>query len=62
MEVFSCKTKIISGAGAIWELAQLGCKRLFLVADPYFQKTDLPDKLKTAAKAEARNPENVIAI
>ena len=53
MEVFSCKTKIISGAGGIWELAQLGCKRLFLVADPYFQKTDLPDKLKKAAKAEA---------
>ena len=53
MEVFSCKTKIISGVGAIWELSQLGCKRLFLVADPYFQKTDLPDKLKKAAQAEA---------
>ena len=53
MEVFSCKTKIISGTGAIWELGQLGCTRLLIVADPYFQKTDVPDKIKKAAKAEA---------
>ncbi len=53
MEIFSCKTKIISGSGAIGALAELGCKRLLLVADPYFQKTDLPGRIKNAAKAES---------
>ena len=53
MEVFSCKTKIISGVGSIWELGQLGIQKMLVVADPYFRKTDLPDKLKKAAKAEA---------
>ena len=53
MEIFSCKTKIISGSGAISALSELKAKRLLLVADPYFQKTDLPNRLKTAANAEA---------
>lgn len=52
MEVFSCKTKIFSGTGAIWELGQLGCRRVLVVADPFFKATDVPEKLKTAAKAE----------
>ena len=52
MEIFSCKTKILSGSGAIAGLAELGAKRLLLVADPYFQKTDLPQKLKAASGAE----------
>ena len=51
MEVFSCKTKIISGMGAIEALSQLESKRLLLVADPYFQKTPLAETVKTAAKA-----------
>ena len=38
MEEFSCKTKIISGAGAVSTLKNLGAKRLFLVTDPYFIK------------------------
>ena len=52
MEFFSCKTKIVSGTGAIWELATSKIKRLLLVADPYFQKTDLPEKIQKASKAE----------
>ena len=52
MESFSCKTKIISGIGAIWELGQYQCRRLLLVADPYFESTDVPDKIKKAIKAE----------
>ena len=52
MEFFSCKTKIVSGPGAIWELSNIPCKRLLLVADPYFDTTDLPEKLKKATKAE----------
>ena len=38
MEKFSCRTKIISGAGAASALGELGAKRLFLVTDPYFLK------------------------
>lgn len=52
METFSCKTKIISGSGAIDRLSELKSKRLLLVADPYFQKTDLPQRLKAASGAE----------
>ena len=48
MEVFSCKTKIISGCGAISALKELKSKRLLLVADPYFEKTDVPEKIKNA--------------
>ena len=52
METFYCKTKIISGIGSIWELSQLGAKRVLVVADPYFQNTDLPEKLKKATGTE----------
>lgn len=38
MEEFSCKTKIISGAGAVAALGKLGAKRAFVVADPFFMK------------------------
>jgi 1-propanol dehydrogenase len=33
---FFCKTKIISGAGAVSRLKELNCQKLLLVADPYF--------------------------
>ena len=52
MEIFSCKTKIISGHGSVWELGQLDITRLLLVADPFFRKTDLPEKLKKASNAQ----------
>ena len=52
MESFFCNTKIISGIGAIWELSQLGAKRVLVVADPFFRETDLPDKLRKATEAE----------
>jgi len=38
MEYFACRTKIISGAGAVGALADMGARRLFLVTDPYFAK------------------------
>ena len=53
MEIFSCKTKILSGNGAIAGLAEWNIKRLLLVADPYFQTTDLPKRLQEASGAEA---------
>ncbi len=49
MEQFSCKTKILSGAGAISALAELGAKRLFLVTDPYFVKNGMAQKVIQAS-------------
>ncbi len=53
METFSCKTKIISGDGAIEALGQMGAKRLFLVADPFFVKNGLAQQVAQAAKPQA---------
>ena len=53
MEEFVCKTKIISGAGALSALGGMGCKRLFVVADPYFQKNGTAQRLAEISKAEA---------
>ena len=53
MVTFSCKTKIISGPGSISALSELHAKRLLLVADNFFSKTDLPDRIKTLSGAEA---------
>jgi len=50
MEEFSCKTKIISGAGAISALGDMGAKRLFLVSDPYFTKNGTAQRVIEAAK------------
>ena len=38
MEKFSCGTTIISGAGAVKALEEMGCRRLFLVTDPFFME------------------------
>ena len=52
MEEFSCRTKLISGAGTISALARFGAKRLFLVTDPFFMKNGQARKVAAAAKAE----------
>ena len=52
MEQFSCKTKIISGPGAVSVLETLGTKRLLLVADPFFVKNGTADRIAALAKAE----------
>ena len=49
MEIFSCKTKIISGAGAVSALGELGAQRLFLVSDPFFVKNGMAQKVVQAA-------------
>ncbi|MDO5399386.1 MAG: iron-containing alcohol dehydrogenase [Eubacteriales bacterium] len=38
MEEFSCKTKIISGPGAVAALGKLGARRAFVVTDTFFMK------------------------
>ena len=50
MEEFSCKTRIISGPGAVSALSQLGAKRLFLVTDPFFIKNGTAKRVAEAAK------------
>lgn len=50
MEEFSCKTKIISGAGTVSALGNMGAKRLFLVSDPYFTKNGTAKQVADAAK------------
>lgn len=55
MEKFSCRTTIISGAGAVSALGELGCRRLFLVTDPFFQQNGTAQriaKLTGAAEVE----------
>ena len=49
MEQFSCRTKIVSGAGAVSALKELGAKRLFLVSDPFFVKNGLAQKVIEAS-------------
>ena len=53
MEKFSCKTTIYAGAGAVSVLADLNCKRLFLVTDPFFAKNGTAQRIAGLAKAEA---------
>lgn len=45
MERFSCKTKIISGSGAVSALRELHPARLFLVSDPYFSKNGTAERI-----------------
>ncbi|MBQ4600226.1 MAG: iron-containing alcohol dehydrogenase [Oscillospiraceae bacterium] len=52
MERFSCKTNIISGAGAIGVLGELGIRRLFLVTDPFFYENGTAQRVAAAAKAD----------
>ena len=53
MEKFSCKTKILSGAGAVAALGEMGAKRLFVVTDSYFMNNGTARRVAEAAKAEA---------
>lgn len=52
MEQFSCKTKIYTGKGSLSVLQTLGCKRLLLVTDPYFQKNGTAQRIAGFTKAE----------
>ena len=45
MEEFSCKTRIIAGAGAVSALEGWKGKRLFLVTDPFFAKNGTARRL-----------------
>ena len=53
MEQFSCKTRIISGAGAVNHLKQFGFRRLLMVTDPFFYKNGTAQRIAGAAGSEA---------
>ncbi len=42
---FSCKTRIVSGAGAVSYLKEMGSKKLLLVSDPYFSQNGTAQRL-----------------
>ena len=52
MECFSCKTKILSGPGAVTELGKEGIGRLLVVTDPYFMENGQARLVAEQAKAE----------
>lgn len=53
MEQFFCKTKILSGVGAVATLKDLQCKRLLVVTDPYFAANGQAKRIAELAQAEA---------
>ena len=53
MEKFSCKTKILSGAGAVSALGDMGAKRLFVVTDSFFMNNGTARRVAEAAKGSA---------
>jgi len=52
MKEFSCSTVIHIGRGSGKALAELGAKRLFMVADPYFVRSGDAARIVAGAKAE----------
>lgn len=51
MEEYSCKTKIISGAGALRALKELCGKRLLVVSDPFFEQNGTAQKIAALSGA-----------
>ena len=54
MQEFHCKTKIISGAGALDWLKGRNCRQLLLVADPYFTENGWAEEIAQRVQAEKR--------
>ena len=52
MEEFSCKTRILSGAGSAAALSTMGAKRLFLVTDPFFVKNGTAKRIAELANCK----------
>ena len=52
MDDFNCRTRVISGSGAVDKLGDFGAKRVFLVTDPYFYENGRAAQVAAAARAE----------
>ena len=53
MEQFFCKTKILSGDGAVAALKDMNCRRLFMVVDPFFQANGQARRIASMAEGAA---------
>ena len=53
MQTFSCRTKIISGPGAVSALRELNTGRLLVVSDPFFFKNGTAQRIAEAAAPAA---------
>ena len=51
MKEFSCRTKIISGTGAVSALKTLGARKVFLVTDPFFASNGIAQRIAAGAGA-----------
>ena len=51
VDEFDCRTKIVSGAGAVRRLADFGAQRLFLVTDPFFYQNGTAQRVAAASGA-----------
>ena len=52
MDQFSCRTRIVSGAGASSYLRELSIRRLMMVTDPFFHKNGTAQRIAENAGAE----------
>lgn len=52
LERFSCKTTVVSGAGAVSALSGFGAERVLLVTDPFFAENGTAARVAAAAKAK----------
>ena len=52
MERFYCKTKLISGSGAVKELETLDIEKLLMVTDPYFMEKGTAQTIAAISKAK----------
>ena len=51
MERFHCGTRIVSGAGAVATLGELGAKRVLVVTDPFFRDNGTAERVAKATGA-----------
>ena len=51
MSEFSCKTTILSGAGAVTRLKELESRKFFLVSDPYFSQNGTAERIANLSGA-----------
>ena len=49
---FICRTKLLSGAGAVEALGNMEIRKLLLVTDPYFMKNGTATRIASLAKAQ----------
>ena len=54
MQVFDCKTKIVSGEDALSWLDKHHCRCLLVVTDPYFRQNGWADRIAGRVQAEKR--------